>query len=157
VVLDGDRVVEGTGRLLGRVDFPAVSEAFACAWAGADSPGEGLEKLAAGAARHALVTCGAGGALAAQGRRRIRCPAFDVAVRDTTGAGDAFHAGLIWALFQGSGAEAALRTACAVAALSCTIVGAQEGLPDAKTLAEFLATPPARRPGAAAREEEKDG
>ena len=142
VVLDADRVVEGTGRLLGRVDFPAVSEAFAKEWAGVGSAREGLDKLASDGARLAVITCGDRGALAAEGPRRLACAAFPVDVRDSTGAGDAFHAGLIWALFQRLPGALALRSACAVAGLSCTAVGAQDGLPDEKALAEFMAMHP---------------
>ena len=144
VVLDADRVVEGTGPLLGLVDFPAVSEGFAKAWAGTDSAREALDKLAADGARLAVITLGDRGALATEGGLRLSCPAFPVDACDTTGAGDAFHAGLIWALFQGLPGALALRSACAVAGLSCTAPGAQDGLPDEKALAEFMAMHPVR-------------
>ena len=152
VVLDADRVTEESGRLLGLVDFPAVSEDFAKAWAGVASAREGLEKLVSHGARLAVITCGERGAWAAQGRRRFSCAAFPVDVSDTTGAGDAFHAGLIWALFQRLPGALALRSACAVAGLSCRALGAQDGLPDEKALTEFLAMHPATEPG----EEEND-
>ena len=45
VVLDADRVIEESERLLGLVDFPAVSEDFAKAWAGVASAREGARKI----------------------------------------------------------------------------------------------------------------
>ena len=141
VVLDADRVVEGTEALLSHVDFPVVSEDFARAWGGNDSANDGLSRLAEGKPRLAVVTRGARGALAWAAGERLESPALDVAVRDTTGAGDAFHAGLIWSLFQESGAVEALHTANAVAGLACTALGAQAGLPDEAALAAFLIRP----------------
>jgi len=146
VVLDADRVEESTEALLSRVDFPVVSEAFAREWGGSENLNDGLEKLALSGNRLAVVTRGAEGASAAIGSHRIHSPAARVGVVDTTGAGDAFHAGLIWALFQGCSAEPALIAAHGVAGLSCTALGAQGGLPDEKSLREFLAHPAATVP-----------
>jgi sugar/nucleoside kinase (ribokinase family) len=68
----------------------------------------------------------------------IRAPAYRVAARDTTGAGDAFHAGFIWGLLEGLEAEGVLRAAAAAAALNCRALGAQGGLPDRGGLVAFL-------------------
>jgi hypothetical protein len=46
-------------------------------------------------------------------------PAFDVATRDTAGAGDAFRGGLIYGLLQGFSDSDSVRYAAAVAALVC--------------------------------------
>ena len=59
----------------------------------------------------------------------MEVPAFDVHVRDTTGAGDAFHAGFAVGLLRGMPARACMRFACAVAALNCGGEGAQSALP----------------------------
>lgn len=57
-------------------------------------------------------------------------PAFEVSVADTTGAGDAFTAGLIDAwLLRGESAATAGRFAAAGAALNCTAEGARGGVP----------------------------
>jgi sugar/nucleoside kinase (ribokinase family) len=87
------------------------------------------------------VTLGAEGAIAcvARGSEVISSPAFRVGARDTTGAGDAFHAGFIWGLLGGLDAAAVLRVAHGVAALACTQPGAQGGLPDREALEAFLA------------------
>jgi ribokinase len=67
-----------------------------------------------------LVTLGASGAFA--GGRRI--PGFAVAVRDTTGAGDSFAAGFLFAIKEMLlPFEEAVRYGCAAGALCCTYVG----------------------------------
>ena len=68
--------------------------------------------------RHAgmlVVTLGARGAAMLDGDRFIRQPAFPVDVIDTTGAGDVFRAGFIYALLRGDTPEGILRFACAAA------------------------------------------
>jgi sugar/nucleoside kinase (ribokinase family) len=67
-------------------------------------------------------------------------PAFRVAAVDTTGAGDAFHAGYAHALGAGAELPEALRSGCAVAALACTALGGRAGLPDRAALGRLLAS-----------------
>lgn len=100
-----------------------------------------------------VVTHGAAGAswFTAATSGHVASPA--VAVEDPTGAGDAFVAGLVWALRGLSGAsdwharlaglaeadwQACLRRACAVGALATTRSGATAGLPTAPALERFL-------------------
>ncbi|HEU4670660.1 MAG TPA: ribokinase [Dyella sp.] len=64
---------------------------------------------------------------------------FPVQVVDTTGAGDTFNGAL--AVFLCEGLEAAVRKACAAAALSVTRLGAQGGMPTRDELDRFLAGP----------------
>ena len=61
----------------------------------------------------------------------FRVPAFSVPVVDTTGAGDAFHAGAAFALASGRPWADSLRWGAAVAALKCREAGARGGLPTA--------------------------
>jgi ribokinase/sulfofructose kinase len=88
----------------------------------------------------AALTRGAEGALLLDGDDIVAVPAFDVPVVDTTGAGDAFAAGLLdaWCC-RGLSARAAGRFAAAVAAENCTAEGARGGLPDRETVAARLA------------------
>lgn len=138
VVLDADHVWPHPERLLSVIDFPVVSRRFAEEWGGTGDPADGLEKLGSSGARLAVVTCGAEGAIARWGDRTVVSPAFEIEPADTTGAGDAFHAGFITALLEGGDAERVLRIAHAVAALSCMALGAQEGLPRREELEAFL-------------------
>ena len=87
----------------------------------------------------AALTSGAEGALLVDGDDVVEVPAFDVPVRDTTGAGDAFAAGLVdaWCC-RGLSAREAGRFAAAVAAENCTAEGARGGLPERETVAARL-------------------
>jgi len=69
--------------------------------------------IAGAALRSVVVTLGAEGALVLQGKERLRVPAPEVEVVDTTGAGDVFAAGLVHGLVEGKPMPEALRTAVA--------------------------------------------
>lgn len=138
VVLDADRYRPELDDVLRLVDFPIVGREFAEIYTAGGAVQDALVKLCAAGARLAVVTLGAIGALARSGDRMIESSAFRIDVRDTTGAGDAFHAGFIWALLEGLDAERALCAANAAGALCCRAVGAQGGHPDRTSLEEFL-------------------
>jgi sugar/nucleoside kinase (ribokinase family) len=89
-----------------------------------------LERAAralAGAAREVVVTLGRGGAVWTDGERVARAPAEDVDVVDTTGAGDAFAAGLLAARAGGAEPAEALAAGCRLAARAVAQVGARPG------------------------------
>jgi len=67
-------------------------------------------------AREVAVKLGAQGALWTDGERQLRARAVDVLVTDTTGAGDAFAAGLLAARMAGADPADALGAGCALAA-----------------------------------------
>ena len=139
ISLDLDELGPGVEELLERAQFPVVSRRFAEAWGGGHTIEDGLERIAGSkACRLAVATCEAEGALALWQGQWIRASAFAIDVVDSTGAGDAFRSGLIWALLHGQSADQVLRTANAVAALSCQAVGAQSGLPDQARLSSWL-------------------
>jgi sulfofructose kinase len=139
VVLDADAVAPGIERLLRHVDFPIVSREFAATWSGSAEPGEALRRLAALGARLPVVTLGSEGAVAWWEDAELPSPSFAVDVRDTTGAGDVFHAGFVFALLRGCDARETLRVANAAAAMNCRALGAQGGLPGVAELEAFLA------------------
>jgi sugar/nucleoside kinase (ribokinase family) len=58
--------------------------------------------------------------------------------RDTTGAGDAFHAGFLFGLLTGADIETSLKFGNAVAAMKCSALGARTALPTRTQLQEFL-------------------
>jgi sugar/nucleoside kinase (ribokinase family) len=58
--------------------------------------------------------------------------------RDTTGAGDAFHAGFLYGLLTGADIETSLKFGNAVAAMKCSALGARTALPTRTQLQEFL-------------------
>jgi sugar/nucleoside kinase (ribokinase family) len=138
VVLDADTPGPGIDALLRRVDFPIVSREFAEKHFGTRSPSDFLGGLAALGARFPVVTLGDQGAVAGGRQGVIESPAFQVAARDTTGAGDVFHAAFIWGLLEGMSGARILRAANAAAAMNCRAVGAQGGLPSREELEGFL-------------------
>ena len=147
VTLDADSTWPEPEKLLAETDFPVVSRHFAQAWGGTGDLQDGLRRLAAAGPRLAVVTGGEEGAWARHGEEVLHAPAFSIEPADTTGAGDAFHAGFIWAVLEGETGEGALRNANAVAALSCAALGAQDGLPRLDELEHFLRHKPPLRGG----------
>ncbi|MDZ5812202.1 carbohydrate kinase family protein [Halorubrum sp. AD140] len=97
----------------------------------------------------AVLTHGADGMTVVAACQVRRFDAFDVDAVDTTGAGDAFVAGLIdrWVAAEGRGAGNAgsddvadgVRFAAAVAAINCTERFAQRGLPARDEVERFIA------------------
>ena len=141
VILDTDRSWPSAEGLLEKVDFPVVSESFARGLGGDGTVEAGLESLESRGATFAVATRGDRGALARCGGELLTCPAFPVNVLDTTGAGDAFDAGFIWALLGGRHTPRdILRAASAMAALACRGPGAQGGLVEAAELESFLSS-----------------
>lgn len=61
--------------------------------------------------------------------------------RDTTGAGDAFHGGLLYGFLTGEDLETSLMFANAVAAMKCSALGARTALPNKSELESFLNNP----------------
>ncbi|MFN8109229.1 MAG: carbohydrate kinase family protein [Thermoleophilia bacterium] len=101
--------------------------------------------------RAVVVKLGAGGAVwFAAGADPVHVPAATPPgpVVDTTGAGDAFAAGLLAALQLGAGSEAALARACEVAAGVCAQEGAWPEEARATSASRTQAANPAREPSA---------
>jgi ribokinase len=72
-----------------------------------------------------VVTLGEDGALWTDGDELIRVPAAAAEVVDTTGAGDAFAAGLLAARLRGAGVEKAVSAGCNLAARAVATAGAR--------------------------------
>jgi len=81
------------------------------------------------AGQTAVLTLGARGAQIVSATTSSAVPAFAVDVVDTTGAGDAFNAGLAVALAEGQALPAAVRFANATAALCVTKPGTARSTP----------------------------
>ena len=86
--------------------------------------------------RSAVVSLGSEGSLAVTRTERFHAPAYPVDVVDTTGAGDAFAAGIAWGMALRWPWPDTLRLGNAVGGLSTRALGGQAALP---TLAEALA------------------
>jgi sugar/nucleoside kinase (ribokinase family) len=77
--------------------------------------------------REVVVTLGAAGALWSDGERVVRAGAEPAEVIDTTGAGDAFAAGLLAARAAGAEPAEQLAAGCALAARAVSMRGARAG------------------------------
>lgn len=86
----------------------------------------------------AAATLGRQGVLGWDGTRFHYAAAYQVAVLDTTGAGDIFHAAFIYALRQGWPPERQLDFACAAAALNCTALGARGGIQSVESIKALM-------------------
>jgi sugar/nucleoside kinase (ribokinase family) len=79
-------------------------------------------------ARTCILTMGGEGCLVATQGAIFRLPAFEIDVKDTTGCGDAFTAGLIAGLHHGWDVEKSARFASAAGALVATGLGSDAGI-----------------------------
>jgi ribokinase len=86
-----------------------------------------------------VVTMGERGSLIVHEDKVIETSAFKIKPIDTTGAGDAFNAGFVYAyLILGLDLREASLVANAVAALKCMRLGAQAGMPKVEEVEKFL-------------------
>jgi ribokinase len=132
-VVDADAATAETEPLMREIDVAIVARSFLDQMFPGQSAGEGLRRLVeAHRPAVAVVTLGAEGSLARSEEGEIFTPALPVEVRDTTGAGDAFRAGFVYAwLAAPDRPDLAwiLKWATTTAGLSCQALGAQTGLP----------------------------
>lgn len=129
VTSDLDRLTERTEELFTAVSIPILAEHVPPALTGHDDQETALRALRARHDGLLIVTLGPGGVMALDGDRFVHVPAFSVAVADTTGAGDVFRGGFIYGLLHDWPLERTLRFANAAAAVSCTRLGALNGVP----------------------------
>jgi len=141
VIADLDELYPNIESLLTNVDYLIVSRDFPTRLTAEPNLEQALRKMHSRYnAKLAAATLGEEGVLAFDGIRLLHIPAFCVSVVDTTGAGDIFHAGFIYALLQNWSLGQQLEFACAAAALNCTAVGARGGIHSLKDIQELIAT-----------------
>jgi sulfofructose kinase len=124
--------------LLRLSDFALFSAPGLAEFSAAEAP-DALAAIRRLGPRHAGVTRGAGGYLWLDDEGPHDQPAFAVEAVDTSGAGDAFHGGFIWALAEGLETAACVRVGQATAALKSLTPGNRKGLPRLAALQAFLA------------------
>lgn len=113
------------------VDLCHANAAEAVLLAGRESLQEAAAALV-GPFREVVVTLGADGALHADATGTTTVPAAPAAVRDTTGAGDAFTAGYLAARLGGAAPREALVAGARLAARAVTVTGARPVARDAQ-------------------------
>ncbi|MQA30711.1 MAG: hypothetical protein GEU82_12885 [Luteitalea sp.] len=142
VTSDIDRVTPRTEELAATVTHAIFAQHVPAALTGLDDVEGALRRMRKRHQNVLCVTLGEQGAMALEGDRFHHEPAFSVRAIDTTGAGDVFRGGFIYALLQGQPAVQALRTANAAAAISCTRLGALSGIPTLAEVDEMMAAGP---------------
>jgi|UniRef100_A0A7V3PUH3 ribokinase len=85
-----------------------------------------------------VISIGDKGALVFDQAGQRHFPPFKIKPVDTTGAGDAFRAGLAISLAEGKGIDAAVRFANAVGALACLVNGAEPSMPHREQVEKFI-------------------
>ena len=141
VIADLDELYPNVEDLIRNVDYLIVSRDFPSRLVSEPDLEQALRKMHRRYnCRLAAATLGPEGVLAFDGKQLLHVPAFRVPVVDTTGAGDIFHAGFIYALLQNWPLDRQLEFACAAAALNCTAVGARGGIRPLEDIATLIAT-----------------
>lgn len=126
---DIDRLTDHTRDLIEAVTIPIFAEHVPPRVSGVAGQEDALRALQRPHHRMLCVTLGERGAMAIDKDGVHHAPAFEVDAVDTTGAGDVFRAGFIYALLRGWPTDDILRFANAAAAVSCTRLGALAGIP----------------------------
>ena len=143
VSADIDNVYDGLPDLLPLIDILITSKAFPYRVTGITDERTALIELKDRYGCAVVgITKGEGGAIVYCNDHFLESPAYRVpgGCRDTTGAGDAFHGGLLYGLLSGEGLETSLKLANATAALKCRALGGRTALPGLGELREFLAS-----------------
>jgi sulfofructose kinase len=140
VIADLDETYPGVNDLIRNVDYLIVSRDFPGRLTGERDLRQALRSIHAHyGCRLAAATLGQDGVIAWDGSEFLHRSAYCVNVVDTTGAGDVFHAGFIYALLQEWSLERQLDFACAAAALNCTASGARGGIREVERVHELMA------------------
>ena len=141
VSADLDTVYPGVEALLPNVDYMITSRQFPERITGESDLRNSLPALMKRyRCKVAAATMGSEGVLAWDGAAFRYSPAFEVNVRDTTGAGDIFHGAYLYGLFQGWSIERQLEFSSAAAALNCTAAGARGKISPIADIEELMRT-----------------
>lgn len=141
VSVDADNVYEGLPELLPFVDVLISSSEFPHKLTGiADERAALIEIQNRYGCALVGKTKGKEGGLVYADGVFLSAKAYEVpgGCRDTTGAGDAFHAGFLYGLLAGEEIESSLKIANAVAALKCRALGARTSLPNKLEVNELI-------------------
>ncbi|HEY3345547.1 MAG TPA: carbohydrate kinase family protein [Anaerolineaceae bacterium] len=116
-------------RLAGLLDVCVLGIEDGAAYIGTDDPATIAHSLLEQGVRLAAVKLGARGAYLADRHSGVEIPAFRVGAVDTTGAGDAFNAGVVFGRINRMDPLSTGILAVALGALATTVSGAGPGLP----------------------------
>lgn len=126
-------------KLLRLTDYIVVPQRFAAYYTGETDPRNAgpilMEKFQP---KSVVITMGDQGSFFFSDSIFQMVPAFQVEVKDTTGAGDSFHGGFVFALNKGYSPLKAVVFGSAVAALKCSRTGGINAFPVYEEVMEFI-------------------
>jgi sugar/nucleoside kinase (ribokinase family) len=125
---------------LAYTDYLLPNEDQVLGFTGATELADGCKRLLDAGTGLLAVTCGAEGAVVVNSQGTEEVPAFSVDVVDTTGCGDAFSAGFVYATAVGRSPREAAVLGNAVAALVAQGLGSDHGDFDLATADAFAET-----------------
>ena len=145
LIATDDRTIEIVRPLLPHIDYfmPSIEEARDLS--GKQDADDCAKMLMDAGAQACVFTLGPDGAYYADRNGLVmRSPAYDIAIVDTTGCGDAFDAGFIAALHHDMDLETSLRLAQAAAALVAGGLGSDAGIVSFENTRQAMATLPVK-------------
>jgi sulfofructose kinase len=143
VVADLDDTYPGVEELVANVDYLIVNKDFSCRLMDDANLERALRRMQTRyGCRLSAATLGEDGVLAWDGKQFLHSAAYCVPVVDTTGAGDIFRAGFIYALLHEWPLERQLDFSCAAAAMNCMAAGARGGIRPLAAIEELMSTVP---------------
>lgn len=144
VSIDLDNTFPGLDDLLPNVDILITSAELPSRMFGIDDKRRALEAFQSRYGSPIVgITLGENGSLLLCNGEVIETPGYPVpgGCKDTTGAGDAFRAGLLYGLLTDSSVEESARMANGVASLKCRAIGARTSLPARDELESLIKKP----------------
>lgn len=142
VSVDGGSYTEEASFIIDNADILIISEEFYYAMFQNDDYEGNCKKLLEHGPKIVVVTLGSKGCAGADDTGlTFRLPPFSgYKIIDTTGAGDVFHGGFIYAHSQGWDTKTCARFASAVSYINCTSLGGRVGIPNRAMVDHFLET-----------------
>jgi sugar/nucleoside kinase (ribokinase family) len=142
VSMDGGGYNEDAEKILPKIDILIISEQFHDKMFNNTDYTGNCQKLVKNGSGIAMVTLGKKGCAGADKEgNTFELPSFSGhKIVDTTGAGDVFHGGFLYAHSQGWDTKTCARFASAVSYINCTSLGGRAGIPNRKVVDEFLKT-----------------
>ena len=147
VVMDAERISKETEDLVSLVDVVIGERHFPERFTGCDDLKVALKKIAGRGPHVAGVTLGKDGALVYCDGEFCYSPGYEIICRDTTGAGDVFHAAFVRSLFEDWELNRCLDFSNAVAAIKCQELGGRGTLPHFAEVLAFMEGSPRRDTG----------
>ncbi|MEM7345234.1 MAG: carbohydrate kinase family protein [Chloroflexota bacterium] len=126
--------------VLPRIDIIFPNEAELALLSGGLAPYEALDYLMSKGANAIVNKRGANSTILAVGDKRTHLPAFDINVKDTTGAGDSFNAGVVLGRLIGLSWEASTALGNALGGLATTHEGSGANLIQRNRVAKLIET-----------------